>query len=165
MDIEKKKKSTQSDQLSLGIVLIISGILLPLFFQSSTITTWITTILMGFGIGVIGVEADKSPNGEGLKSIGVGTQMFLIGFLSLFSFTYTTLRIIGFLIVIVGMNGVLSGLITNIKIRKNNKILPVVKGEYVEKTNLQLSWVTIFTIIGAIVGFIANIIAILEYLD
>lgn len=160
MDKKLNNNTLDFNGLSLGLVFIVTGILIPFFFQNSPIPVWIATLFIGGGIAGIGIEAEETTNGKGFSSIGIGALFLLFSLLFLVTFTNTILKIIGFIILIIGLFGFFNGLFENLNIKREPKKVSDKKSESSPPVLKKIPWNSIF----AFTGFIVNILLILDRL-
>lgn len=145
---------------SLGLVFIVTGILIPFFFQNSPIPVWVATLFIGGGIAGIGIETEENTYRKGFSSIGIGAFFLLFSLLFLVTFTNTILKIIGFIILVIGLYAFFIGLFENLNIKKEHKKPLDKKSELSPSILKKISWNSIF----AFTGFVVNILLILDRL-
>lgn len=148
------KEDLGNTGLSLGLTIIVLGIIIQFVFLDYELALWIATFLIGFGIAGMGIEIEKTNSGKGFDSIGVGTLFFLPSFLSLFNFSNVWIKIILMIPLMIGIFGIILGISKQINLRKNNKNI---------KENSILNTGEKIEIFFSLIGFISNIVTIIAF--
>ncbi|MGY3703707.1 hypothetical protein BW731_10690 [Vagococcus martis] len=153
---------------SLALAIIVVGIVLPIVFKQTLITTVFSVVLVSVGVAGLGIELESFDNGKGFASIGIGI-LFLVPAISLFFINSTLIKIVGVLLLLIGVFGTFVGVSEQITVRNSKKTTKEVTKE-IKSTDKSISKGMIpnvkilFFILGALAGFIANLVTILDYL-
>ncbi len=156
----KELKESRETGIGLGLAFIILGIIIQFVFFGNDIAIWGATIAIAVGIGFLGLslEANEDPK-NGWSDIGVGALFFLPGFLGVFYFSSTVIKLLCLLPLLVGIFGIVLGIVkqSNISQKLDN---PSTKETNTADTNS--SQRSILGIIITLTGFLSNIATIIS---
>lgn len=143
--------------ISLGLVFIITGIILPLFFFSKGLLV-VCSILISLGIAALGIELEKVERGHGFSDFLLGIGFLLSGISIVLLFPNFVIKIISLILIVIGLYGSILGILKLINQIKNDT-------NYLPEINSSSSKIKIiYSAILSLTGFIANIVTVISFL-